>query len=316
LPLFLFDDRPPFDRDRLAGRLAFLAKRGIYVGTSSWKYPGWLDQIYTPSRYTSRGRFSKKRFEAECISEYAEVFPIVCGDFAFYKFPDPEFWASLFRRVPGSFQFVFKVPEQITRFEFSRLLRYGAQAGQANPSFLDAELLKSALLEPLEAYRNNVAALVLEFGSLPRAYVDQPDQFLDSLDRFLRSIPRVFRIAVEVRNPELLVSAYFELLRRHGAAHVYSAWTRMPDLPVQMAIPGSQTADFIVCRALLRRGRPYAQAVEKFEPYTELREPYVPAREGLRELTRAESAFPKMRMIFVNNRLEGNAPGTIEEVVR
>src|SRR3954470_24933502 len=38
--------------------------------------------LYTPERYMTRGRFSKKRFHEECIHEYAETFPIVGGDFS------------------------------------------------------------------------------------------------------------------------------------------------------------------------------------------------------------------------------------------
>jgi hypothetical protein len=87
----LFDDLPRFDRDRFAGRLSALADQKIFIGASSWKYLGWLDQIYSRDRYTSRGRFAKKRFEPECLAEYAEVFSTVCGDFAFYQFPSPEF---------------------------------------------------------------------------------------------------------------------------------------------------------------------------------------------------------------------------------
>ena len=94
----LFDDLSDFDRDRLAARLSALADRKIFIGTSSWKYVGWLDQIYSRARYTSRGRFAKKRFEAECLAEYAEVFPIVCGDFAFYQFPTPSSGPTCFAR--------------------------------------------------------------------------------------------------------------------------------------------------------------------------------------------------------------------------
>jgi len=311
----LFDDRPTFDRDRFAARLAFLAQQQILIGTSSWKYKGWLDQIYTPSRYASRGRFSKKRFEAECIAEYAEVFPAVCGDFAFYQFPLPEFWSNLFRRVPSHFQFALKVPEQITRMEFSNVARHGGRAGQVNDSFLDAELLKSGFLDVLEPHRKNVAVLILEFGALPPEYAKHPEQFLSALDQFLQSLPPIFRLAVEVRNVELLVPSYFNCLRKHGVAHVYTAWARMPDLTEQLAIPGSITADFVVCRALLRRGRSYEQAVSMFAPYAELREPYLPAREGLRQLIRIDSSPSIPKLIFVNNRLEGNAPGTIEAVI-
>jgi uncharacterized protein YecE (DUF72 family) len=218
----LFDDSPAFDRDGLANRLAALARSQVFLGTSSWKYPGWLDQIYTPSRYMSRGRLSKKRFEAECISEYAEVFPTVCGDFAFYQFPTPALWESLFRRVPPHFQFTLKVPEQITRMKFPEIERYGSQSGQRNPSFLDAELLQSQLLDALQPFQKNINVLIFEFGALPYEQAQHPERFFDRLEQFLFAVPRMFRMAVEVRNPELLVPAYFDCLRHFGVAHVYN----------------------------------------------------------------------------------------------
>src|SRR5206468_502246 len=158
-------------RERLAAALERLARERIYIGTSSWKYEGWLDQIYTRSNYLHHGRFSKRAFEAECLREYATLFPTVCGDFAFYQFPTEE--------------------------------------------------------------------------------------FLELLDPFLAALPRRFRYAVEIRNEELLEHDYFECLRSHGVAHVFNAWSRMPELSDQIAIPEAFTSDFLVSRALLRRGRKY-----------------------------------------------------------
>ena len=57
----------------LALKLARLVERGILIGTSSWKYEGWLGQIYTPDRYFTRGKFSAKKFEDTCLEEYAET---------------------------------------------------------------------------------------------------------------------------------------------------------------------------------------------------------------------------------------------------
>ena len=78
----LFDEPPGSDCDALRAKLASLANQGIRIGGSSWKYEGWLGQVYTRERYLSRGRFSRRIFEAECLREYADTFPIVCGDFA------------------------------------------------------------------------------------------------------------------------------------------------------------------------------------------------------------------------------------------
>jgi hypothetical protein len=149
----LFDETPDFDRYDFAARLQALARRGIFIGGSSWKYEGWLGQIYTRSRYQTRGRFSQKLFNDTCLSEYASIFPTVCGDFAFYQFPSDDFWRKLFAQVPAGFQFAFKVPEQITCRIFPSHARYGAQGGRENETFLDADLLREAFLRPLEAFR-------------------------------------------------------------------------------------------------------------------------------------------------------------------
>ena len=58
----------------------------------------------------------------------------------------------------------------------------------------------------------------------------------------------------------------------------------MPELQHQIAIPDSVTADFQVCRALLRRGRVYEDAVKTFAPYTEVQDPNPEARESMRAL--------------------------------
>ena len=98
-------------------------------------------------------------------------------------------------------------------------------------------------------------------------------------------------------------------------AHVFNAWARMPELGSQITIPEAFTADFTVTRALLRRGRPYAQAVDKFQPYDKIQEENPGARKAMRELIDHARSSDEPAYIFVNNRLEGNAPGTIEAVV-
>ncbi len=77
----LFEPPSSFDRTGLAGALQRLASRQVWIGTSSWKYEGWMGQIYTRERYLKRGRFSQSYFASACLREYAETFPIVCGDF-------------------------------------------------------------------------------------------------------------------------------------------------------------------------------------------------------------------------------------------
>jgi uncharacterized protein YecE (DUF72 family) len=319
----LFAEPGGFDRDALAARLSALAAETVFVGGSSWKYEGWLGQVYTRERYLTRGKFSRKLFEAECLCEYAETFHTVCGDFAFYQFPSPEFWAGLFARTPGGFRFAFKAPELITCKVFPRLPRYGAQGGKANEAYLDSQAFTELFLRPLMPYRDKAALVIFEFGHVwpgaGAAQGERPaaplDAFLSRLDPFLASLPQEFRYAVEIRNPDFLAPEYFNCLRGRNVAHVYNAWARMPELSEQLVMPGSATADFGVCRALLRRGRNYETAVDTFAPYAEIKDPNPRARDAMRVMIGRARENKQALFLFVNNRLEGNAPLTMLSVV-
>jgi uncharacterized protein YecE (DUF72 family) len=293
----LFDPPSSFDTKALSQKLRALCADGIWIGGSSWKYEGWMDQIYTRQRYTTRGRFSKKRFEAECLAEYAETFPIVCGDFSFYQFPTPQFWLKLFGSASPELRMALKVPEEIT--------------GTKTESYLNAEMLKALFLEPLEPHLARIPVLIFEFGARSAS----AREFVDGLDPFLAQLPTTFRYAIEVRNRDYLQPRYFDCLRAHGVAHVLNAWARMPLLSEQMALPGVFPADFTVVRALLRQGRPYEEAVKRFQPYDKIQDENPEARDSLRALIKRMREERRAAYIFVNNRLEGNSPETIRAVV-
>lgn len=311
----LFDQRPPFDRERLARRLAELSRENIFIGTSSWKYEGWCGQIYTRERYMARGAFSRRTFEKRCLREYAETFPVAGGDFSFYRFPPPGYWPELFAGAPPGLRLALKVPEEITINVFPKHTRYGARAGSENPSYLNATLLEEALLHPLEPFGDRLCPFIFEFGAFPRYVYRDVIEFVRDLDRFLAALPRRYRYCVEVRNAEFLAPAYFDCLRSHGVAHVFNAWTHMPELASQIRIREAFTAGFTVCRVLLRRGRPYETAVQMFSPYEEIRDPNPEGRAAVRDLIDYARIEGIAAFIFVNNRFEGNAPRTIEAIV-
>ena len=312
--LSLFDDHGPEATWKLAAKLRQLAAEDVWFGTSSWKYEGWRGQVYTPERYYTRGRFSKRKFLDTCLAEYASTFPIVCGDFSFYQFPSDQYWRRLFTSAPPTLRYAFKVPEDITVKTFPSHARYGGRAGKTNDNFLNVELFRSAFLRPLEPYREQVATLIFEFGAFSRKSCEDVSQFAAGLDRFLAALPRGIRYSVEIRNPEFLAPEYFDCLRAHNVAHVFTGWARMPELGSQITIPRAFTADFTVARALLRRGRQYERAVNLFEPYDRIQEENPKARQAMRELAHRARSNGQPAFIFVNNRLEGNAPGTIEAV--
>src|SRR4051812_34412319 len=151
-PLFEPDNERPPQAARLAPRLRALAEKGLYFGTSSWKYEGWLGSIYSESRYQTRGKLSKKKFDDNCLAEYARTFPTVCGDFAFYQFPSPDYWARLFGATPANFVFGLKVPEDITVAKWPGHARYGTRANEKNEHFLDAKTFEQHFARLLRPY--------------------------------------------------------------------------------------------------------------------------------------------------------------------
>jgi len=302
-----------FPRDTLRTELATRAKEGVYLGTSSWKYEGWLGLLYTQKRYETRGRFSRAKFEKSCLSEYAEVFKTVCLDAGFYQFPTAKMLDGCFSQVPADFRLSIKVTEDITVRRFSTLPRYGKRAGQSNERFLDADLFIASFLGPLEPYRNRMGTLIFEFSHFHPGDWERGREFVEALDRFFGRLPKEWDYSVEVRNPSLLQPEYFEVLRRHGVAHTFNSWSRMPSVSEQMRLPDSFPANFVTARFLLKPGRSYEEAVETFSPYHEVKEPNAEARTALLDLllTPATPGRPGRRFLYVNNRLEGCALWTI-----
>ncbi len=312
LPLLNSADSSPELRDTLAAAMAELAQRGLYVGTSSWKYQGWLGLLYTPERYRTRGKISRAKFEKSCLAEYAEVFKTVCLDGGFYQFPTAKMLDDIFAQVPRDFRLTLKVTEDITVKRFPNIARYGRRAGTDNPCFLDADLFIASFLGPLEPHREQIGTLIFEFGHFHPGDWQRGRQFVEALDGFFAQLPKGWNYSVEVRNRNLLQPEYFETLRRRGVAHTFNSWSRMPPAIEQLQMPGSFTADFATARFLLRPGRTFEQAVEKFKPYTEVKEPYVEARLALLELI-TKSINPGF--FYINNRLEGCALWTIYAVI-
>ena len=228
-----------FDRDKIQQQAAKLAANDVFIGTSSWKYAGWLGMLYEEQRYLRRGKLSESLVEENCPSEYAQVFKTVGVDFTYYKFPSEQILRELVTQVPGDFQFGFKITGEITIKRFTQ--RAGPRAGQANPNFLNADLFAQAFLTPCEVLRKNVSVLMFELSRFfPSDYKRESD-FITDLDRFLGALPKGWPYAIELRNDQWLQPEYFSCLARHGVGHVFNNWQAMPPVSEQMTLAGSRT---------------------------------------------------------------------------
>ncbi len=302
-----------FPRTSLATAVESLAKEGVFIGTSSWKYEGWLDLIYTRQRYETRGKFSQAKFERTCLAEYAEVFKTVCFDGGYYQFPAEKALDGYLSQVPRDFRLSIKVTRDITVHKFPKLREFGKRAGQINEQFLNADLFLTSFLAPLGPYRSQIGTLIFEFSHFDSGDWERGREFVEALDDFLSLVPKGWDYSVEVRNPSLLQPEYFEMLRRHDVAHTFNSWAGMPPVTEQLQLPNIFTADFAAARFLLKPGRSYQEAKDTFSPYAEIKEPNPDARAALIDLllTPAKPGRPGRRFLYVNNRLEGCALWTI-----
>lgn len=303
----------PFDRAGMRERAALLAAQGVFLGTSSWKYEGWLGQLYSAERYQYHGKLAKTRFERSCLTEYGEVFKTVCVDAAYYTFPSQGYLERLAEQVPEDFRFGFKVTDAITLKKFPNLDRFGEQAGRANENFLNAGLFVSDFLEPCQKIRSKVGLLMFEFSRFwPTDYARGRD-FIADLDGFLGTLPKGWPYGVEMRNRSWLHSDYFDCLARHQVTHVFNSWEAMPPVGDQIAMSGSFTHPVLVAaRFLLKPGRRYEAAVKMFQPYDQTKEVNDEVRRaGTRLVAEGLKTAGRQTFIFVNNRLEGNALATV-----
>jgi len=303
-------------REESRAAIAGLARRGAYVGTSSWKYPGWQGQLYDESRYIYRGRFSQSRFERLCLAEYAQVFKTVCVDAAYYKFPERRYIQELVELVTPDFLFAFKVTDQITVKTFPNFPRFGVQAGSENPDFLNADLFTSQFLEPCSPFKNHVGLLIFEFSRFSTRDFPRGRDFVERLDQFLAALPPGWPYGVEIRNRTFLQSEYLQTLATRGVAHIYNSWQDMPSIAEQIALPESRTNPALCgARLLLKPGRRYEEAVNLFSPYNEIKDPYPEGRAAGASLVRSALAGQGKTLIYVNNRFEGNALKTIAGIL-
>lgn len=307
-----------FDRAGLANAVRELAQKGVYLGTSSWKYPGWCGMLYESARYEYRGKFAMSRFERNCLEEYAKVFKTVSVDAAFYKFPEQKFLQTIVGQVPDDFQFSFKVTDTITLRKFPNLPKFGMRAGEVNRDFLNAELFAEAFLKTCEPYRSKVGLLMFEFGRFYKTEFPSVAEFSQVLDAFFRQLPKNWPYGIEIRNRDFLTPEYFSLLATHGVTHVYNSWTDMPSVKEQMAMAGSVTnSSLAAARFLMTPGRKYDESLKLFQPYDRLIAPDEDAREaGAALIVGGERYEPRRKtFVYINNRLEGNALETIAAMI-
>lgn len=272
------------------------AKRpaGLFVGTSSWTYPGWAGIVY-------RGKPSQQQLVAHGLEEYARhpLFNTVSIDRSLYAPLSVDELATYAKQLPSGFRCGMKVWQAI--------------CDPMSPQFLDAAFFKDAVLAPVDkAFAGHLGPLIFQFPPLRNP--PSPNELAWKLDRFFSRLPDGLECAVELRNSELLTPSYFSVLKRRGVAHVFNHWERTPPLDEQMDLPGAFTANHVVARLLLPQGINYEAAREAFAPFDRIQAQDDALRANAAELWRRCASTGRTLWCFVGNKAEGCAPLTARAI--
>jgi uncharacterized protein YecE (DUF72 family) len=293
--------KPPFDPVEMFR----LSAKGVYLGTSSWKYRGWEGMIY------QGGYATEAHFQRASLREYTSYFPTVGVDFTYYAWPLSEMMAYLVESTPENFRLCPKVTKRITLSSFPDLPAYGKWAGKKNPDYLNVDLFRDQFCEPIRRLSGRLGVVIFEFSGPEVGELAQ-------LESFFRAAPVDLPYAVEIRNPDLVKPEFYALLKSLGISPAFSLWTKMPSLRSQweafMAGGGASPGVPLVGLGLLREGRSYEESVRLFQPYKETKDIYPEARQDLAALAISAMQQGRKAFILLNNRLEGSAPHTAGRV--
>ncbi len=308
----LFDAAPPAavpvpaDVAALGARLAHLP---LYLGTSSWAFPGWAGLVYPPG-------VDGRVLPARGLGWYAAhpLFRAVGVDRSYYAPLTAADWRAFAAQVPAGFRFLAKAERVIT-----------TPPGQLPPglpvpsgAWLDGERLRATCIEPLLAGLGpDRGGLILQFPPLATRERADPAAFARRLAGLLGRVPPGLEVFVEVRNAGLLTPEYFAVLAAAGAWHCYSVHPGAATLAVQARLAAAAgLAGPVLVRWNLQRDRAYESAREEFAPFNRLVAPDPDTRAAAVAIVAAALAAGRRAHVLINNKAEGSAPLSVVEFAR
>lgn len=239
----LFDDEPPVnapiapmapERD-----LRLLGERlpaGIYLGSSSWNFPGWRGVVW--SQMSSVKGLAEKGLTA--YSAYP-VFRTAGIDRSYYKPLTEETYRHFAEQVPENFRFLVKAPQSVTD-SLVRDVR-GRGAG-VNTHYLDVNETLETFIDPVvKGLGRKLGVLVFELAALPRERIlnlRNAHAAIDEIVSFFSRLPReTDGHALELRRgnahlAQLLTRRYIRLLRPTHARPVVGIHPSLPPVMRQI----------------------------------------------------------------------------------
>ena len=294
--------------------------RGLYLGTSSWSFPGWRGLVWAG---TPDARFLAR----EGLRAYTAhpLLQLVGVDRSFYRPVPLADWQRYHAQAHPDAAFLVKAPQAALWARFPDQARWGSQRGRLNDDFLNPEMLLQAAIQPMcTGLPGRTIVVVLQLPPQPIAALGGVDGFATRLCHCMQQLTEATRkivestdqrviFAVEPRTPEVLGSAYVRALTDGQATHCVAIHPSMPSVQVQHAqvlqrLPAK--APF-VARWMLGVPMPYERAKARYAPFDRIIDAHPRVRRALSRRIRSAIRGDGLAFVSVNNKAEGCAPLTI-----
>lgn len=295
---------------QLADAFAASLNNRLFLGTSSWSFPGWSGLIYGVP--TGKANLSQLGLTAYAQHPLLRSVGVDSGFYAPLNAARLQHWAA---QVPEQFRFVVKAPALVTD-RYRRAARGRPIA--SNPNFLNPSLAAEIAVQPYQEGLGGKAGILLwQFPPLSGPDQIAPRPFAEALYRFLIRLPKGPTYAVELRDSSHLTRDLAAALHHAGAIPALALHPRLPPLRQQLRLFAAYRGEGpLLVRWLLRRNRCYDEARSHYAPFDQLREPDPETRTQLAEVI--SDALQQQRGVFViaNNKAEGSAPLSLIALAR
>lgn len=262
----------------------------LYLGTSSWSFPGWEGLVY--DRHYPENRLAQSGLKAYSAHP---LFRTVSLDRTYYRPMALDEFKKLRAQVPDTFRFVVKAPRDLLK--------------PTRDGFDLATLSREFLTPAARGLGDTLGVVLLQFP--PGTQADWGPEFVPALGRLLRGLPQGLSYSLELRDEELLGPRLRGELEGTSTSLCASIHPHLPDPDQQLLKVPPTMGTPVVFRWNLRPSLDYKQAKNNFSPFRQLASEDSRRRRLLARLVRRALQAGRAVYLTANNKAEGCAPLTL-----
>jgi uncharacterized protein YecE (DUF72 family) len=304
----------PITTDEAVNLLAQHLPSNLYLGTSSWYFPGWQDLVW-------RGMHAEQTLSRTGLTAYAAhpLLRTVSIDSSFYRPLALSTYERYAKQTPNHFRFMVKAPALFCDAMIRPREGNGVDKMGANPDFLNAALAMETFVKPAsQGLGTKAAVLVFQLSPIPSAHMPDPATLLHRLQAFMQALPPAPGTyhAVELRNANLLTPQWVKILKATGWHYCLGLHAFMPPIEQQLPLLRALWPAPLICRWSLQRGLKYEEAKNNFHPFNQLVAPDIATRTALARVVAGTVKAGQAAFVTINNKAEGSAPLSVQALAQ